>query len=132
MGVRATSVPLARLCVGETGVDEALGKTDVRPRENVEGRAVLNLRGEHGGGLVSGFGVNAGGVLKLGENGRKDGLEIGGGGYAESRLRAEAGATRKTNASERVKQSCFHMRLSIGPSIHSGNRRTPARLTPRV
>ncbi len=73
--------------IGETGVDEALGITEIRGEKNVKGRAILDLRCECGGGLESGLGVNAGGALKLRENGRKYGLKIGGGGNAEGRLR---------------------------------------------
>ena len=75
--------------VGEARGDEAPGKTEVGGEKDVERGTVFDLRGEHGRGLVCGFGVNSAGALKLREDRRKNGLEIGRGGHAQRGLRAE-------------------------------------------
>ena len=75
--------------VGEAVVDEALGITEIGGEKEVEGRAVFDFGGEHGRGLVRNFGRYASGLLKLFEDGRKNRLEIGGGGYAQWSLRGQ-------------------------------------------
>jgi len=72
--------------LGAAGVDDALGEGKVGGEEEIEGGSVDDLGGEGGGGLIGGFGVDAGLVLEAGEELGQDGLEVGGCGYAEGLL----------------------------------------------
>ena len=48
--------------VGEAGGDEAAGIAEIGGEKEVKGRAILDLGGEHGGGLEGGLSVDAGGA----------------------------------------------------------------------
>ncbi len=68
---------------GAACIDDALGEGSVGGEEEIEGCSVDDFGGEGGGGLVGGFGVDAGLLLEGGEEGREEGFEVGGGGDAE-------------------------------------------------
>ncbi len=92
--------------VGEAVVDEALGIVEIGGEKEVEGRAVFDFGGEHGRGLVGGFGRYAGGLLELLEDGRKKGLEVGGGRDAQWSLRGE----RRGEKGGEGEQQILHLR----------------------
>jgi hypothetical protein len=77
--------------IGQTGVDEALGVTEIRRQENVEWRAVLDLCSEGGRGLESGFSANTGGLAKLLQNRREHGPQVGSRSYAQRGLGHDRG-----------------------------------------
>ncbi len=86
-----TSVPFA-YCVGalasvEVGGDELLGEGVVGGEEDVDGSAVLDLRGQRGGGAVADDELYALGLLVGVGEGRHHRLQVGGGGDAKFFLR---------------------------------------------
>ena len=116
-------------CVGEgvvllgfAGVDDVLWEPKVGGHEEIEGGAVNDLRGERSGGLVRGEDVDAGLFLELVEDGRKDGLEIGGGGEAHRLLREEMwGEAEEECERERLKERQSEQSRSVRfASLRSG------------
>ena len=86
--------------VGEAGGDEAAGVAEVGGEKKVKGRPVLDLGGQHGGGLEGGFSADAGGLLELFEDGRQNGLEVSRGGDTERGLGAERAEREETDEGE--------------------------------
>jgi hypothetical protein len=67
--------------------------------------------------LESSFGVNTGCVLKLRENGRKDRLEVGGGGDAKRRLRTRRRRLRAGNLRLRARMREKQKRNESGEKL---------------
>ncbi len=85
---RAASVRDRLRFFGAAGIDHALREREVGGKEEIEGRAVDDLRGERRRGLIRGFGADAGLLLELGEKRGEQRLQVRSGSDAEGLLGA--------------------------------------------
>src|SRR5260370_3986763 len=69
--------------------DQLLRIPEIGGKKDIERRTVLDLGGKRGGGLVGGFGVNAGLLLELFQDRRQHWLKVGGRGNANRSLRRD-------------------------------------------